>query len=112
MDENKKIYKGGKTVKKKRKTGRNILLVLLVLIFLILALVYGYFHSKYDRIFKDGYNESWAEDYEEKINVSEELEIAMWESTVGSGVEDREAVEATGEVIWDDDVINILLIGS
>jgi LCP family protein required for cell wall assembly len=89
-----------------------ILLTFISVCIILTLLIYGYFHSKYDRIFKDGYNESWAEDYEEKINVSEELEIAMWESTVGSGVEDREAVEATGEVIWDDDVINILLIGT
>lgn len=96
----------------KISTWKIVLLTFLAVFIAMLLLLYGYFHSKYAQIFKDTYYENWAEDYEGKINVSEELETAMWESTVGSGVEDRDAVEASGEVLWDDNVINILLIGT
>ncbi len=89
-----------------------VLITFLVVCLLLVLLLYGYFHSKYSQIFKDDYYENWAEDYEAKVNASDELTEAMRESTLYVGMEDKDAVEATGEVLWDDDVINILLIGT
>ena len=91
-----------------------IILLAIVGVFLVAVLsVYGYFHSKYSQIYlEDNENENWAEDYESTVNASDDLTEAMWESTVGSGLEDMDAVEATGDVVWDDDVFNILLIGT
>lgn len=110
MNENEKIY-NGQPVKKKRKTGRKILLVLLALFLLMFILIYGYFHSKYSKIY-GGRSKEYSDDYEGTINVSDELTEAMRESTVLAGLETMEAIKATGEIIWDDDVINILLIGT
>ena len=89
-----------------------VLLTFLAVLIVIFLLLYGYFHSKYAQIFKDDYYENWAEDYEGTVNASEELTEAMRETTIYIGMEDKEAVEAEGEVLWDDNVINILLIGT
>lgn len=100
-----------KPVKKKRKTARNIVIVLIALIFLMFALVYGYFHSKYSKIYGQ-WGKEYSQDYEGTVNVSDELTEAMRESTVCAGLETKDAVEATGEIVWDDDVFNVLLIGT
>lgn len=111
MNENEKIYKAEKPVKKKRNTARNVVIVLMVLLFLMFALVYGYFHNKYSRIY-GRWGKEYSDDYEGTINVSDELTEAMRESTVCAGLETMDAVEATGDVVWDDDVFNVLLIGT
>ena len=84
----------------------------LAVCFAVILALYGYFHSKYSQIYHDDYYEDWAEDYEETVNASEMMINGMWDATIGIGMEDREAVESTNEVMWDDDVINILLIGT
>lgn len=89
-----------------------VLLTFLVVCFLLIVLLYGYFHSKYAQIYQGDYEQTLSEDYEGTVNASAELTEAMRESTIYMGVEDREAVEASGEVLWDDNVINILLIGT
>lgn len=96
----------------KISTWKIVLLTFLTIFLVMLLLLYGYFHSKYAQIFKDDYYENWAEDYEAKVNASDELTEAMRESTIYVGMEDKDAVEAEGEVLWDDNVINILLIGT
>ena len=96
---------------KKRKTARNLFIVIIGLILLMFMLVYGYFHSKYSKIYGIGGKE-YSDDYEGTINVSDELTEAMRESTVLAGLESMDAVEATGDVFGDDDVFNVLLIGT
>lgn len=93
-------------------TWKLVLLIFVSACLLLLLLLYGYFHSKYAQIFNDDYYENWAEDYEGTVNASEELTLYMKENTTMAGMEDKEAVEAEGEVMWDDNVINILLIGT
>ena len=113
MSENERMDEiDDKLVKKKWGIGKIVLVTFLSVCLLLTAVLYGYFHSKYAKIFQDDYYENWAEDYEAKVNVSDMMVGGMWDATVGSGVEDRDAVEASGEVMWDDNVINILLIGT
>ena len=110
MNENEKIN-NEQPVKKKRKTGRKILLAILALFLMMVMLIYGYFHSKYSKIY-GGRSKEYSDDYEGTINVSDELTEAMRESTVCAGLESMDAVKATGDIIWDDDVFNVLLIGT
>lgn len=114
MDFNEKLEElDGKFSKLPRISIWKIVLLTFVGLLLVLLLVlYGYFHSKYAQIYQDDYYENWAENYEETVNASAELTEAMRESTIYVGMEDKEAVEATGGVLWDDNVINILLIGT
>lgn len=96
----------------KISTWKIVLLTFITVCLVIILVLYGYFHSKYSQIFHDDYYENWAEDYEGTVNASEELTSYMKENTIMAGMEDKEAIEADGEVMWDDDVINILLIGT
>ena len=102
------------TSEKKKKGGkaaRNTVLIILALILALFGILYGYFHSKYSKIY-GGKNKEFSDDYEGTINVSDELTEAMRESTELAGLEIKDAVESTGEIVWDDDVLNVLLIGT
>ena len=114
MKENEKIYKAEETTpaRPKRKVLKKLLIVLFVLFLAFIGLVYGYFHDKYSKIYSENDSKTYSEDYEGIINVSDELTEAMRESTVLAGVESMDAVEATGDIVWDDDVFNVLLIGT
>ena len=103
MKDNEKIYRAEDTTsaKPKRKIFRKILLVLLLFVLALIGAVYGYFHDKYDKIYSEQDSKTYSEDYEGTINVSDELTEAMRESTV-----------LEGEIVWDDDVFNVLLIGT
>lgn len=111
MNENENINNTEKPVKKKRKIARKVIILLLALLFLMIALAYGYFHDKYSKIYGQ-WDKEYAEDYESAVNVSDELTEAMRETIIIDKLEPMEAVEAEGEVIWDDDVFNVLLIGT
>lgn len=114
MKDNEIINNAGETspAKPKRKIFRKILLGLLVLLIGVFALGYGYFHDKYSQIYSEQGKDYLSDDYEGTINVSDELTEAMRESTVLAGVQPMDAVEATGDIIWDDNVFNVLLIGT
>ncbi len=114
MKDNEKIYKAEDTSsgKPKRKVLKTILIILFLLLLRFVGMVYGYFHDKYSKIYSEGDSKNWSEDYEGTINVSDELTEAMRESTVLAGLESMEAVEAEGEIVWDDSVFNVLLIGT
>lgn len=102
------------TSEKKKKGGkaaRNTVLIILALILALFGVLYGYFHSKYSKIY-GGKDKELSDDYEGTINVSDELTEAMRESTELAGLEIKDAVESTGEIVWDDDVFNVLLIGT
>ncbi|MBQ6851040.1 MAG: LCP family protein [Oscillospiraceae bacterium] len=96
----------------KRKIFRTVLLIFLILILLLAVLVYGYFHSKYSKIYNDSNSKSYSEDYEGTVNASDELTEAMRESTVLAGLSPMESVLADGNIVWDDNVFNVLLIGT
>ena len=111
MNENENVYKAEKPVKKKRRIARKVLILLLALLLLMVALAYGYFHNKYSQIYGQ-WGKEYAEDYESAVNVSDELTEAMRETIIIDKLQPMEAVEAEGDVVWDDDVFNVLLIGT
>ena len=103
----------GDNQSKKNWSWKKTLLVLIGVLFLLLLILYGFIHSLFagmredsDAIFKQ--NESL--EYEDVVAANED-HVAEMEAAV-AGLEEMDAVEATGEVMEDDDVLNILLIGS
>lgn len=104
--------------RKKRKLWLIIPLVLIVLVAAAVLTVYGIFHDKYTQIYEPETTPPLMEivpgasvpDYEQIVDANEE-DVAEMEEAV-KDLEEMEAVEATGEKIWDDDVYNILLLGT
>ena len=109
------IKNGGDTAEEKprrRKGWKIALIVILLLILAFAAVVYGYFHNKYSKIYSEPVSESWKEDYEGTVNVSDELIEAMRETIIIDNLQPMDVVEAEGKIMWDDDVFNVLLIGT
>ena len=104
--------------KKKRKLWLIIPLVLLALVVAAVLTVYGIFHDKYTQIYEPETTPPLMEivpgasvpDYEQIVDADEQDAAEMDEAI--KDLEEMEAVEATGEKIWDDDVYNILLLGT
>lgn len=99
-------------VNKKGKIAKRVFVAILALILLAAALGYGYFHDKYSRIYSENEDKNLSENYEDAVNVSDELLEAMRESIIMSELQQADAVEADGDIIYDEDVYNILLIGT
>lgn len=104
-------------MEKKKKWWKPLLVVFLVLLVLLLTLVLTvclYLHSKFVQIYDDGtgavLNTNLQLSYEEVVDADEEQAAAMEENV--AGLEEKEVIEATGEVAQDDKVYNILLIGT
>lgn len=115
------IMKPAEQPKKKKKVWLIVLLCILGLLLAAVLTVYGIFHSKYSQIYEPettpaatpaatNGTPATEPDYEEIVDASEEDEKDMEEAT--QDLEEKESVEATQEVIWDDDVYNILLLGT
>lgn len=104
-----KANKNGETHPKRKVW----LIVLLVFIGVCLAVVlafYGYFHSKYSQIYNKGSDQTATGDYEDIVNPNSDLAASMDQAV--KDLEQKDAVTATGDVIVDDDVFNVLLIGT
>ena len=107
--------------KKKVKVWLIVLLVIVGLALAAVLTVYGIFHNKYAQIYEPETTPPITEtvpgattmpepDYEEIVDADEEQVKEMEEAT--EDLEEMESVEATQEVIWDDNVYNILLLGT
>lgn len=103
-------------MKTNRAKSNKFLIAVLILFFvllLLILLVYGYLRWTLDRMREDSsaileQNESL--EYEEVVAANEDHVAEM--EAITAELEEMEAVEAEGEVAEDDDVLNILLIGS
>lgn len=104
-------------MEKKKKWWKPLLVAFLVVLILLLALVltaYLYLHSKYVQVYDDGssavLDTNLQLNYEDVVDADEDQAAAMEENV--AELEEKEAVEATGEVMEDDKVYNVLLIGT
>lgn len=116
---------------KKKQGGRKALKVILILLLLLLILLitaYGYFRSKLGLLQRDNGQDTQIVD-ENEIDVDALLEEELSEAEAEAeaerlareaaamedamaGLEEKEIVEATGEMIVDDNVYNIMLFGT
>lgn len=104
-------------MEKKKKWWKPLLVAFLVVLILLLTLVltaYLYLHSKYVQIYDDGssavLDTNLQLNYEDVVDADQDQAAAMEENV--AELEEKEAVEATGEVMEDDKVYNVLLIGT
>ena len=92
------------------KRWQKVLAIVLLVVLIVPVAAYGYFHSKYTKMdISEGVyvnNEVISEEETEEDN--EEL-ISRLES---GELKETEAIEATGEIYTDEEVFNILLIGT
>ncbi|MEE0801567.1 MAG: LCP family protein [Gemmiger sp.] len=97
-----------KTYWKTHKVQRVLLIILLVVLLLFLA-AFGFYRSKLALLnYSDGVSHGDTIDESDSETLAES--DAMKEST--AGLEEKDAVEATGDIMSDENVINILLIGT
>lgn len=108
MDNEKKTESGGG----KKKIWKTVVLSIGGVVLAVLLAAYGYFYSKYSLVYDDGKAPEIQEgtDYEEIVGSSEERADEMEQAV--AGLEQQEAVEATGEISDSKNVYNILLIGT
>ena len=94
------------------KKWQQILCIVLVVILVLCCVLYGYFHSKYVLMdISDG--DFSSTEITEDDKEQDELENEELEERQESGeLEEMEAIESTAEVAEDEDVFNILLIGT
>lgn len=98
--------KNGSGKPEKMKTWKKVLLGIAVFFAAVFILGYGYFLSKYLVVYDSGKAENGSVSVDAEEKHTEEMENAVAE------LEEKEAIEATGDVNDDRNVYNILLIGT
>ena len=101
-------------VRPKKRIWLRILLGFFGLLFAALAVLYGYFLSKYSQVYDKGASSlpeiTEEHTYDEIVSLNEDYVAAMAAAT--ANLAPMPVVEATSDILQDDDVYNVLLIGT
>jgi len=101
-------------VRLKKRIWLRILLGFFGLLFAVLAVLYGYFLSKYSQVYDKGTSSlpeiTEEHTYDEIVSLNEDYVAAMAAAT--ANLAPMPVVEATSDILQDDDVYNVLLIGT